>query len=113
MNGGNKQREVEEQNTPSRNTRASKATLEEKNCSGILNVKGNVCSPAAPTWFEIDEDKNNNMYVSGLPLDITLDEYKDLMKKCGIVAEDDNGKIIQHNADILYRVILFGKGLLL
>lgn len=40
----------------------------------------------------MDEEKNNNVYVSGLPLDVTVEEYKDLMKKCGIIAEDDDGK---------------------
>ena len=31
------------------------------------------------------------MYVSGLPLDITLEEFAEYMQKCGIIMEDDDG----------------------
>ncbi|XP_037543842.1 HIV Tat-specific factor 1 [Nematolebias whitei] len=41
-----------------------------------------------PGWFDIDEQKNTNVYVSGLPLDITPDEFVELMSKCGIVMRD-------------------------
>lgn len=43
---------------------------------------------AEPGWFDIDEDKNTNVYVSGLPPDITPDEFAELMSKCGIVMRD-------------------------
>ena len=46
---------------------------------------------SAPTWFEMEENKNRNVYVSGLPLDITVEEFVELMSKCGIVMEDDDG----------------------
>ncbi|XP_071955260.1 17S U2 SnRNP complex component HTATSF1-like [Antedon mediterranea] len=36
-------------------------------------------------WFEIEDDKNTNVYVSGLPDDVTMDEFKELMGKCGII----------------------------
>ncbi|KAK7925788.1 hypothetical protein WMY93_008098 [Mugilogobius chulae] len=39
-------------------------------------------------WFDIDEDKNTNVYVSGLPPDIGADEFAELMSKCGIVMRD-------------------------
>ncbi|KAJ0061613.1 hypothetical protein NL108_005774, partial [Boleophthalmus pectinirostris] len=39
-------------------------------------------------WFDIDEDKNTNVYVSGLPPDIGADEFAELMSKCGIVMKD-------------------------
>ncbi|KAM4544738.1 17S U2 SnRNP complex component HTATSF1 isoform 1-T2 [Odontesthes bonariensis] len=39
-------------------------------------------------WFDIDQDKNTNVYVSGLPPDITSDEFVELMSKCGIVMRD-------------------------
>ena len=32
--------------------------------------------------------------MSGLPLDITMEEFKELVSKCGIVMEDDDGKNI-------------------
>ncbi|XP_017276913.1 HIV Tat-specific factor 1 [Kryptolebias marmoratus] len=43
---------------------------------------------AEPGWFDIDEQKNTNVYVSGLPPDITPDEFVELMSKCGIVMRD-------------------------
>ncbi|KAK5609996.1 HIV Tat-specific factor 1 [Crenichthys baileyi] len=43
---------------------------------------------AEPGWFDIEEDKNTNVYVSGLPLDISPDEFVELMSKCGIVMRD-------------------------
>ncbi|XP_019848654.1 PREDICTED: HIV Tat-specific factor 1-like [Amphimedon queenslandica] len=44
-----------------------------------------------PSWFDIDESHNTNVYVSGLPLDITLEEFAEHMTKCGIIMEDDDG----------------------
>lgn len=45
-----------------------------------------------PGWFEIDEDKNTNVYVSGLPEDITMQEFQELMTKCGIImVEEETG----------------------
>ncbi|XP_040036724.1 17S U2 SnRNP complex component HTATSF1 [Gasterosteus aculeatus] len=41
-----------------------------------------------PGWFDIEDNKNTNVYVSGLPLDITPDEFAELMSKCGIVMRD-------------------------
>ncbi|XP_035290766.1 HIV Tat-specific factor 1 [Anguilla anguilla] len=43
---------------------------------------------AEPGWFDVDKDKNTNVYVSGLPLDVTPDEFVELMSKCGIVMRD-------------------------
>ncbi|XP_012136068.1 RRM1_TatSF1_like and RRM2_TatSF1_like domain-containing protein barc isoform X2 [Megachile rotundata] len=45
-----------------------------------------------PTWFEVDEAHNTAIYVSGLPLDITLDELTELFNKCGLIARDEKGK---------------------
>ncbi|XP_060084348.1 HIV Tat-specific factor 1-like [Ylistrum balloti] len=41
-----------------------------------------------PSWFEVDETKNTNVYVSGLPLDITDEEYRELMSKYGLIMAD-------------------------
>ncbi|KAK3742084.1 hypothetical protein QZH41_017543 [Actinostola sp. cb2023] len=43
-----------------------------------------------PIWFEMDQSKNTNVYVSGLPLDIKEDEFVELMLKYGIVMEDSD-----------------------
>ncbi|KAL0122872.1 hypothetical protein PUN28_007508 [Cardiocondyla obscurior] len=45
-----------------------------------------------PTWFEVDEAHNTAIYVSGLPLDITIDELTQLFTKCGLLARDEKGK---------------------
>ena len=43
-------------------------------------------------WFEIDEAKNTNVYVSGLPEDTTMQEFQELMTKCGIImVEEETG----------------------
>ncbi|XP_018598598.1 17S U2 SnRNP complex component HTATSF1 [Scleropages formosus] len=43
---------------------------------------------ADPGWFDVDKDKNTNVYVSGLPLDITPEEFVEVMSKCGIIMRD-------------------------
>ncbi|KAL4648269.1 HIV Tat-specific factor 1-like [Arapaima gigas] len=43
---------------------------------------------ADPGWFDVDKDKNTNVYVSGLPPDITPDEFVEVMSKCGIIMRD-------------------------
>ncbi|XP_076754489.1 RRM1_TatSF1_like and RRM2_TatSF1_like domain-containing protein barc [Xylocopa sonorina] len=45
-----------------------------------------------PTWFEVDEAHNTAIYVSGLPLDITMEELIALFNKCGLIARDEKGK---------------------
>jgi HIV Tat-specific factor 1 len=37
---------------------------------------------------EIPRRKNPNVYVTGLPLDVTIEEVKAYFEKCGIVRED-------------------------
>lgn len=41
----------------------------------------------AAEWFELDEDHNTHVYVSGLPEDMTENEFVDLMKVSGIIAK--------------------------
>ncbi|XP_065841089.1 17S U2 SnRNP complex component HTATSF1-like [Oscarella lobularis] len=53
--------------------------------SGIPKTKPE--EPAAG-WFDVDESKNRNVYVSGLHEDTTLEEFTELMSKCGIIMED-------------------------
>lgn len=45
-----------------------------------------------PTWFEVDNAHNTAVYVSGLPLDITLEELTQFFGKCGLIARDEKGK---------------------
>ena len=44
------------------------------------------------------------MYVSGLPVDITMDEFYEHMSKCGLIMEDDDGN---HSNIISITLILF------
>ncbi len=45
-------------------------------------------------WFEVNEDRNTNVYVKGLPLDMTDDDFEQLMSKYGIITKDiENGKL--------------------
>ncbi|XP_017028419.1 17S U2 SnRNP complex component HTATSF1 [Drosophila kikkawai] len=41
-----------------------------------------------PKWFDMDPTQNTKVYVSNLPLDITMDEFAELMGKCGMVMRD-------------------------
>ncbi|XP_073497378.1 17S U2 SnRNP complex component HTATSF1 [Phyllobates terribilis] len=43
---------------------------------------------ADPGWFNVEEDRNTNVYVTGLPPDITNDEFVQIMSKCGIIMRD-------------------------
>lgn len=45
-----------------------------------------------PSWFEVDEAHNTAIYVSGLPLDITVEELTQLFNKCGLIARDERGR---------------------
>lgn len=41
-------------------------------------------------WFEVDPAHNTKVYVSNLPLNITLEEFTELMSKCGMIMRDPN-----------------------
>lgn len=45
-----------------------------------------------PSWFEVDEAHNTAIYVSGLPLDINIEELTQLFAKCGLIARDERGR---------------------
>nr|XP_023022348.1 HIV Tat-specific factor 1 homolog [Leptinotarsa decemlineata] len=51
-------------------------------------VKGEKRKASDPTWFELDETQNTNVYVSNLPTDIEEQEFVDFMQKCGMVMRD-------------------------
>lgn len=57
-------------------------------------VKKRKAPPPPPKWFELPPEQNTKVYVSNLPLDITEDEFGELMAKCGMVMKDlKNGKL--------------------
>ncbi|KAH7697931.1 HIV TAT specific factor 1 [Aphelenchoides avenae] len=39
-------------------------------------------------WVDISDEKNTSVYVSGLPPDITVEDFTALMSKCGVVMKD-------------------------
>ncbi|XP_054262293.1 HIV Tat-specific factor 1 homolog [Macrosteles quadrilineatus] len=49
-------------------------------------------APQTPAWFEEEEEETTKVYVSGLPLDITEQEFIDVMQKCGLVMRDETTK---------------------
>jgi hypothetical protein len=45
-------------------------------------------------WFDMDEQFNTKVYVSNLPLDVTEEEFLDVMRKGGVVMRDpETGKM--------------------
>ncbi|XP_007553556.1 HIV Tat-specific factor 1-like isoform X1 [Poecilia formosa] len=71
----------------SANPAPSPATEQQESSAKEAKQKGEK-RKAEPGWFDIEEDRNTNVYVSGLPLDISPDEFAELMSKCGIVMRD-------------------------
>ena len=39
-------------------------------------------------WFEADDKHNTKVYVSNLPEEMSLQEFVDLMQKCGLVLKN-------------------------
>uniref|UniRef100_A0A1A9W771 17S U2 SnRNP complex component HTATSF1 n=1 Tax=Glossina brevipalpis TaxID=37001 RepID=A0A1A9W771_9MUSC len=56
--------------------------------SNEMNKQSSKRKQEAPKWFDIDPAHNTKVYVSNLPLDITLDEFAELMGKCGLIMRD-------------------------
>lgn len=50
--------------------------------------KGKRKATSEPAWFEVDDAHNTNVYVSGLPMDTTEEEFVELMSKCGLIMKD-------------------------
>ncbi|KFM76892.1 HIV Tat-specific factor 1, partial [Stegodyphus mimosarum] len=66
---------------------------ESKGTSPEPQPKGEKRKANDPGWFQVDEDHNTNVYVSGLPQDTTEEEFIELMSKCGLIMKDpDNMK---------------------
>ncbi|WAR07591.1 HTSF1-like protein [Mya arenaria] len=48
--------------------------------------------PRPEGWFEVNEEHNTNVYVSGLPFDIKLEEFTEMMTKYGLIMFDPRTK---------------------
>ncbi|MEE6496715.1 hypothetical protein FKM82_002469 [Ascaphus truei] len=54
---------------------------------GEPKTKGEKRKPD-PGWFHVEDQRNTNVYVAGLPPDVTNDEFVQIMSKCGIIMRD-------------------------
>lgn len=58
------------------------------------NEKKRKAPAAPPKWFEVPPEQNTKVYVSNLPLDVTEEEFGEVMAKCGMVMKDlKSGKL--------------------
>ncbi|XP_031664040.1 17S U2 SnRNP complex component HTATSF1 isoform X1 [Oncorhynchus kisutch] len=72
---------------PEEGKKAEKRTDTEQLKDG-KKEKGEKRKADTAAWFDVETDKNTNVYVSGLPPDITTEEFVEVMSKCGIVMRD-------------------------
>ncbi|XP_036299308.1 HIV Tat-specific factor 1 isoform X1 [Pipistrellus kuhlii] len=70
------------------NARPAEEPPQRKNPEPTDSKKRGEKRKAESGWFHVEEDRNTNVYVSGLPPDITLDEFIQLMSKFGIIMRD-------------------------
>nr|XP_016934246.1 HIV Tat-specific factor 1 [Drosophila suzukii] len=71
-----------------RMTAEAEAAMSRDNAASTAAPTGKRKVQEPPKWFEMDPSQNTKVYVSNLPLDITMDEFADLMGKCGMVMRD-------------------------
>ncbi|XP_016934246.2 17S U2 SnRNP complex component HTATSF1 [Drosophila suzukii] len=71
-----------------RMTAEAEAAMSRDNAASTAAPTGKRKIQEPPKWFEMDPSQNTKVYVSNLPLDITMDEFADLMGKCGMVMRD-------------------------
>lgn len=66
---------------------------EEENKEGKKKAKKRKGPPPRDQgWFDVDSEHNRNVYVSGLPLDVTMDEFREMMHKYGLIEFDPRSK---------------------
>ncbi|XP_067645761.1 17S U2 SnRNP complex component HTATSF1 [Eurosta solidaginis] len=68
--------------------KAGAEAMAQGNIDGVTGSGAKRKAQEPPKWFEINPDHNTKVYVSNLPLDITLDEFAELMSKCGMIMRD-------------------------
>ncbi|XP_059473465.1 HIV Tat-specific factor 1 homolog [Neocloeon triangulifer] len=80
-----------------RQAEAEAAAKKEKELLELKELKAQKRAALAkeePKWFDQDQKNNTKVYVSGLPHDITEQEFVDFMQKCGIITKDiETGKL--------------------
>lgn len=59
-----------------------------------VKKKGEKRKASDPSWFELDDQKNTKVYISNLPLDLTEEEFTEMMQRYGIIMKDpDTNKL--------------------
>uniref|UniRef100_W8B1F8 17S U2 SnRNP complex component HTATSF1 n=2 Tax=Ceratitis capitata TaxID=7213 RepID=W8B1F8_CERCA len=66
--------------------KAAEEAAMNSSANGGAAVKRKAQEP--PKWFDLDPEHNTKVYVSNLPLDITMEEFAELMGKCGMIMRD-------------------------
>ncbi|XP_049314920.1 uncharacterized protein LOC105222449 [Bactrocera dorsalis] len=81
-----RQKELELQRMTEEAKAAAEAAAANANGESAPAIKRKAQEP--PKWFDLDPEQNTKVYVSNLPLDITMDEFAELMGKCGMIMRD-------------------------
>ncbi|OON19289.1 hypothetical protein X801_04845 [Opisthorchis viverrini] len=55
--------------------------------AATASTKRKTTTPA-PAWYEMSDDKNTHVYVTGLPVDITEPDFFELMSKYGVIMNE-------------------------
>lgn len=74
-----------EDETQTSNNQVPKEEKVEENGPELLKKKKRKVDEG---WFEVEGNKNPNVYVSGLPLNTSEDEFIEMMSKYGIIMQD-------------------------
>ena len=45
-----------------------------------------------PSWFEVEDNQNKHVYVTNLPSTTTEEQFVELMRKCGVIAQHEDGR---------------------
>jgi HIV Tat-specific factor 1 len=64
-----------------------KPAIPEKSTEDPAEKPGRKRKPP-PKWFDIAPEQNAKVYVSNLPLDLTEEEFIEIMSKCGLIMKD-------------------------
>ncbi|KAL0993916.1 hypothetical protein UPYG_G00115520 [Umbra pygmaea] len=75
----------EAESTAKAEEKKAQKTIDSEQLKEAKKEKAEKRKADAAAWFDVEMEKNTNVYVSGLPPDITTEEFVELMSKCGIV----------------------------
>ncbi|XP_068930229.1 17S U2 SnRNP complex component HTATSF1 isoform X2 [Petaurus breviceps papuanus] len=79
---------IQKKNKTDVNVEAKEKPTDKKATQNIEKKQKREKRKPEPRWFQVEEGKNKNVYVTGLPPDITKDEFVQHMSKCGIIMKD-------------------------